>query len=87
MSSKSGRKFRLRDKPLLSGTYEQATQIKSKLEDSLTDDTPDLEALPMSVIPSVILYDLSLAYISVYDKLLAEELIASGNTTKSNSLH
>lgn len=87
MNSTNKRKFRLWDSNSLFQGYERATQICAKIEESCKNDA-NPEDLPMSLVPTDILYDLMVCYHAMYNKLLDESLIQNGypktNPTKKH---
>ena len=83
MNSKNHRKFRVWDNKLLFQTYQQAIQVRSKIEDHCVDGVA-LESLPISAIPTHHLYNLVSCFEAVYDKLLEEELLTAGYSPKSS---
>ena len=82
MNSKSHRKFRVWDNKLLFQTYQQSIQIKEKIEE-LCGDKLDPEDLPMSAVPTQVLYTVMACYEAMYDKLLEEDLLQAGWSNKS----
>lgn len=84
MNSKSKRKFRFWDNNALFQVLEQVTQIKSVIE-SKCSETVGPESLPMSVIPTEVLYDIAACYEAMYDKLLEEELLVAGYPKSTNT--
>lgn len=86
MTSKSKRKFRFWDNKILFQTLQNSLQIKEKVEEKCGNElTP--EDLPMSVVPTHILYDIAVCYEAMYDKLLEEELIVAGYPKSTKSYH
>lgn len=83
MNSKSHRKFRVWDNKLLFQTYQQSIQIKEKIE-QLCGDEKNPEDLPMSAVPTHVLYTVMACYEAMYDKLLEEELLQAGFSNKSS---
>lgn len=86
MNSKSSRKFRFWDNKLLFQTLEKAIQVKDNIEQKC-GTTLIPEQLPMSIIPTNVLYDIAICYEAMYDKLLEEELIVAGYTKSTKSYH
>jgi hypothetical protein len=76
MSNK--RKFRYWDNKVLFNSLQKAVQIKSKIEEQCYARQVDPSELPMSMIPTQVLYELAACYWATYDKLLEEELISNG---------
>ena len=86
MDSKSKRKFRLWDNKFLFQNLEKALQLKSKIEEACGDKgTP--EALPMSVIPTHVIYDIAVCYEAMYEKLMEEQLLVAGYPKSPKSNH
>ena len=83
MNSKSKRKFRVWDNKLLFQTYQQAIQIKEKIEELCGDDK-NPEELPHSAVPTHVLYTVMACYEAMYDKLLEEDLLQAGFSPKSS---
>jgi hypothetical protein len=87
MNSGNKRKFRLWDSNSLFQGYERAIQICAKIEESCAQNT-NPEDLPMSLVPTDVLYDLMVCYHAMYNKLLDESLISNGypktNPTKKH---
>lgn len=86
MSSKSKNKFRHWDNKLLFQGYEQVSQILAKIEEQV-DDNYLPEDMPMSMIPSNIIYDISAGYMAMYEKLLEQELLEAGYPKSTNTYH
>lgn len=86
MNAKSKRKFRFWDNRLLFQTLEKAIQVKENIEARCTEDV-NPQDLPMSIIPTAVLYDIAICYEAMYDKLLEEELIVAGYPKSSKSYH
>jgi hypothetical protein len=84
MNSKSKRKFRFWDNNALFQVFEQVTQIKGLIESKCTDRIGP-ESLPMSVIPTDVLYDIAACYEAMYEKLLEEELLVAGYPKSTNT--
>jgi hypothetical protein len=81
------RKFRYWDNKLIFHSLQRAIQIKHKIEEQCKGQEVDPYTLPMSLVPTHILYDLTACYEAMYDKLLDEELITSGYTKTQPTLH
>jgi hypothetical protein len=81
--SKNKRKFRVWDNITLFQALEQTNQLITKIEELCGDDTGPKD-LPMSMIPTDILYNIAVCYEAMYDKLLDEDLLVAGYP-KSNS--
>ena len=86
MDSKNKRKFKIWDNKTLFQVYELVSQIKFKIEERCSETTgPD--ELPMSVVPTDILYDIAACYEAMYIKLLDEELLVAGYPKSTNQSH
>lgn len=86
MNSKSKRKFRHWDNRLLFQTLEKALQLKNKIDEHCGIEF-NPEDLPMSIIPTEIVYDIAICYEAMYEKLLEEELLVAGYPKSSKSYH
>lgn len=86
--SKSERKFKFWDNRLLFQTYQQVIQLKDKVEQKCIEQEQSPEELPMSIVPTHIMYNIAACYEAMYEKLLSEELLVAGYTPKaSKSYH
>jgi hypothetical protein len=72
------RKFKHWDNKLLFHTLQKVLQIKNKIEAQCYEKQINPYDLPMSMLPSAVLYDMAACYEAMYDKLLEEELIICG---------
>lgn len=86
MNSRNNRKFKLWDSKVLAIVYEQVLQIKTRIEAQCSDNIGP-EDLPMSAIPSDVLYDIAACYVAMYDKLYTDELVTSGYPKQTNTIH
>lgn len=86
MNSKSKRKFRLWDNKTLFQVYEIVAQVKSNIEQKCTEEIGP-ESLPVSIIPTHVLYDIAACYEAMYNKLLDEELIVAGYPKSTKQIH
>jgi hypothetical protein len=81
------RKFKHWDNKLLFNTLQKALQIKDKIEAQCYEKQLNPYDLPMSMLPSSVLYDMTACYEAMYDKLLDEELIICGYPRSSPTYH
>lgn len=86
MNSKSKRKFRFWDNKLLFQTLEKTLQLKNKIDEACGKEL-NPEDLPMSVLPTHIVYDIALCYEAMYEKLMEEQLVVAGYPKSSKSYH
>lgn len=86
MNSANKRKFRLWDSNSIFQGYERAIQIAAKIEESCKGNI-NPENLPMSVVPTDILYDIMICYHAMYNKLLDESLIQNGYPKTTTTKH
>ncbi len=84
MNSKNKRKFRFWDNKALFEVFQQVTQIKTVIESKCSDKIGP-ESLPMSVVPTEVLYDIAACYEAMYEKLLEEELLVAGYPKSTNT--
>lgn len=78
MNSASKRRFRLWDRKAIFDSLVHATEIATKIEEKCDEETFP-EDLPVSVVPTDMLYYIVVCYKEMYDALLDEDLIKSGN--------
>jgi hypothetical protein len=63
-------------------------QLKAQLEHLyLNLDAPSLKELPHSMIPSETLYEIVAGYHTLFNAVLDNDLLKSGNKRQNNSLH
>lgn len=76
------------DNIILQDTIKLALQIKQKIEKLTHDVKQPPEALPDSLIPTDILYDIVACYEATYTMLLDQQLIKTGNLKSNrNNIH
>lgn len=86
MNSKKQRRFRTWDNKLLYETLKKVTQISHTIESKCNENTsPD--QLPVSLVPTNILYDICVCFDSLYRKLEAEELLQLGHPGQTKTTH
>jgi hypothetical protein len=76
MNSTNKRKFRIWDSKAIFQSLERVIQLQTKIEEKLEGN--EIEDLPMSMIPTHIIYELAVCYEAMYDKLVDEQLITEG---------
>ena len=81
------RKFKHWDNKLLFSTLQKVLQVKNKIETQCYEKEINPYDLPVSMIPSHILYDMVACYEAMYDKLLEEELVLCGYTKSPPTYH
>ena len=86
MASKNKRKFRMWDNKTLFQTYDIVSQIRFKIEERCSEEVGP-EGLPMSIVPTDMLYDIAACYEAMYMKLLDEELLVAGYPKSTNKTH
>jgi hypothetical protein len=86
MNSGNKRKFRIWDSNSILQGYERAIQICAKIEESCGPEQ-ELKNLPMSLVPTDVLYDLMMCYHAMYNKLLEESLVQNGYPKTSTTKH
>lgn len=86
MNSKKQRKFRTWDNSLLYETLKKVSQITHTVE-SKCDETTGPGDLPVSLIPTDILYEICICFDLLYRRLESEELIQLGHPTQLKTTH
>ena len=82
------RPFRVWDSTTLQDNIKNAVQIRDKINTICTDNKVTPLQLPNSLVPSAHLYDLSVAFIAMYEKLLDYDLVKTGNLKSNrNNIH
>lgn len=81
------RKFRTQDNTRANLTYEKVLQIKHKILEISETKKIHIMDLPMSSIPSNVLFDITSCYIAMYEKLLEEELLVAGYPKPNKLTH
>lgn len=67
------------DSAYLTRAYTTSQQMKSKIAEIILANESSLEELPHSMVPSELLFNIVVAYIDVYNKLLEHDLVSTGN--------
>ena len=81
-------KFRVWDSDELYKNLKTAIQIKKKIQEIAIDNNLEMDGVPQSLVPTPLLYDLTVCYEAMYNKLLDYDLIKTGNfKTDKNNLH
>jgi hypothetical protein len=86
MNSRNKRKFRIWDSNSIFQGYERAIQICARIEEACSQNNSP-ENLPMSLVPTDVLYDLMICYHAMYNKLLDESLIQNGYPKTNSTKH
>lgn len=86
MNSKKQRRFRVWDNRLLYETLKKVTQITYTV-DAKCGDSITPKDLPVSLVPTDILYDICVCFDTLYQKLLTEELIMLGHPSQTKTMH
>lgn len=82
------RKFRIWDSAELAKNLKTAIQIRAKIQEIAIESKTTIANVPQSLIPTSVLYDLTVCYEALYNKLLELDLLESGNfKTDKNNLH
>ena len=83
------RKFRIWDSQELSKNLKTAIQIRGKIQDIALETGVPITAIPQSLVPTSTLYDLTVCYEAMYNKLLNLDLVETGNLKQphKNNLH
>lgn len=74
----ANKKFKHWDNKVLFNTLQKVIQIKNRIEHTCYEYKLNPIDLPMSMLPSHVLYDLVACYEAMYDKLLEDELVTCG---------
>lgn len=82
--TKPNSKFRIWDSLTIRDSLQICLGIKEQIEDAAISGRVHPAQLPNSILPTHTLYDLASTYISMYQKLLDEELIQSMHNPKTN---
>ena len=82
------RKFRIWDSAELAKNLKTAIQIRTKIQEIAIESKTTIVNVPQSLVPTSILYDLTVCYEALYNKLLDLDLLETGNfKTDKNNLH
>lgn len=82
------RAFKVWDSAVMTQIMQQAADVKAQIEKvSIESETPMLKDLKPFLVPAIILYGITDSYLKLYNTLLKEGLIQSGNVTKNTSYH
>lgn len=86
MNSKKHRKFKVWENRVLFQTLEKVVALESVLRNAELSKG-NLDTLPSSVIPSQLLYDICVGYMSMYGSLEKQELLDSGSALAFYRVH
>lgn len=81
------RAFKLWDSEVLTTLMVHASEVKAKLEEASVEKNVPVEELGSITINSELLYLLTEGYQDLYTKLLAENLIKTGNIKSNPNIH
>lgn len=83
------RKFRIWDSAELSKNLKTVIQIRAKIQEIAIESRTTIPNIPQSLVPTSVLYDLTVCYEAMYNKLLDLDLLETGNlkTPNKNNLH
>ena len=76
---KNKRKFSIDESEIINKIMQEAVNIQYQLQDDDDIETMDVDA--------IFLHDLCVAFIAMYNKIIQENLILTGNPTGSLTLH
>lgn len=80
--------FKLWDSQALQDSLKTALQIKAQVEDICATNKVSPYQLPYSVVPTADLFDMAACYVAMYDKLLEQSLLLTGNLKANrNNIH
>lgn len=71
-------KFRDEDTNIIFTSLQDVIQLKGAIESQCIDRKIPVSELEMSIVPTDILYNISVCYEAMYNKLLKDSLIKSG---------
>jgi len=82
-------KFRIWDSEALASSLKIAIQMRAKINEIAIENKVPINSVPQSLVPTSILYDLIVCYEAMYNKLLDNDLVKTGNlrTPTKNNLH
>lgn len=72
------KKFRPQDQKTLYNTLQKVLQIKYQIENQAVEKQLHPADMPMSMLPTNVLYDIASCFEALHNKLLAKELLDSG---------
>jgi len=81
------REFKHWDSKLLFNVLQKVVQIRDTIEKQCYEKQINPENLPMSMLPSNVLFDMAVCYEAMYDKLMEEELVVCGYPRSSPTYH
>lgn len=82
-------KFRIWDSAELATNLKTAIQIRAKIQEIALETKVPIPQVPQSLVPTSVLYDLTVCYEALYNKLLELDLLETGNFKQpnKNNLH
>jgi hypothetical protein len=83
------RKLRVWDSKALTQILQVVTQFQEKIYGVISnmEKGTDVSALPPSLVPTDMLFDIAECYIAMYEILETEHLIKSGNAKPTTTIH
>jgi len=83
------RKFRIWDSAKLAKNLKIAIQIRAKIQEIAIESKVPINEVPQSLVPTSTLYDLTVCYEALYNKLLDLDLVETGDFKQpnKNNLH
>lgn len=82
------KKIRVWDSKLLSSTFVILEQMQAGIAQIVRNtNATSLNDLPNSMIPTITLYEISLCYELMYNKLLEYDLLNTGNIKSTSTIH
>ncbi len=81
------RRLRVWEHKVLEDTFNTASQFEKHINELLTKTKTPISAIPPSLVPTATLLNLVACYTAMYNLLLVEDLIKSGNVKSSKNIH
>ncbi len=84
---KNPRKFKIWDSDHLNKVAQKAAQIVYNIEQLSEEEGTYIHELPSTQLPTHLVYEVCEAYVAMYQKLLKEQLLITGNPDTHPHLH
>ena len=72
------KKFRPQDQKTLFTVLQKVIQIRGEIERQAIENELDPASMPMSLLPTDVVFDITSCFEAMYNKLLAKELVDAG---------
>lgn len=84
---KNPRKYNIWESGQLGSTMEKCAQILANFDKAIQEDEVYPSDMSNIGVPASLLFEIAESYVQMYEKLLKEQLIITGNPVANNNIH